>query len=182
MSTFESGKDKSWLLMMTPRGISPDFFCWYLMKSCLTYILLWLPPGHKVIFWFQNHYLLMEKFYYLTAFYSHLVATLGGFTAVATYNVRPAPSLYLIHIILWPHSVLLDKIWYMGHLRWRNKQINNIFLFVSHKVRRRKYAQWKCSSGIWPWLFKSISSGSISIRETTIHWMDIYPVNNLTTF
>ena len=59
----------------------------------------------------------MEKFYYLTAFYSHLVATLGGFTAVATYNVQPAPSLYLIRIILWPHSVLLDKIWYMGHLR-----------------------------------------------------------------
>lgn len=63
-----------------------------------------------------------------------------------------------------------------------NKQANKWHFFVSHKVRRRKYAQWKCSSGIWPWLFKSISSRSISIRETTIHWMDIYPVNNLTTF
>lgn len=79
LPTFESGRDNPWLLLMTPRGIFPHFFCWHLMKSYLTYILLWLPPGHKVIFWFQNHYLLMEKFYYLTAFYSHLVATLGGF-------------------------------------------------------------------------------------------------------
>ena len=96
LSTFESGKDKSWLLMMTPRGISPDFFCWYLMKSCLTYILLWLPPGHKVIFWFQNHYHLIENVYCLTSFHSHLVATLlkGFYTSSYLQCTTSSESLF----------------------------------------------------------------------------------------
>lgn len=41
--------------MMTPRGIFPVFFCWYLMKSYLTYLLLWLPPRQK------SHFLILKQ-------------------------------------------------------------------------------------------------------------------------